>query len=106
LAELIAVHCACASLEEAEAIAAILLDARVAACIQISPVVSYYIWQGKRTRDQEHLMVIKTRAELFESICECIRATHSYSTPEIAATPLVAVEASYRAWVEESTREA
>jgi periplasmic divalent cation tolerance protein len=98
------VYCACASIEEAEAIAAILLDSRLAACIQITPSVSYYIWQDKRTRDREQLMLIKTRAELFDAVRDCIRATHSYETPEIAATPIVAVDPDYGAWVREMTR--
>jgi periplasmic divalent cation tolerance protein len=104
MADLIVVHCATSSIEEAEAIASILLDAKLAACIQISPVVSYYVWQGKRTRDHEQLMLIKTRAELFDSVCECIRATHSYETPEITAVPILRVDPAYRAWVEASTR--
>ena len=106
MADLIVVHCATGSIEEAEAIAAALLDARLAACVQIAPVVSHYVWQGKRTRDHEQLMIIKTRAELFDRVGKCIRAAHSYETPEITAAAIVAVDEAYRSWVEESTREA
>ena len=103
MTEFVMVHCAAASAEEAEAIAARLLDGRLAACVHIVPVVSCYVWKGERAREAEHLMIVKTRAERFDDVAECIRAAHSYDTPEITAAPLTAVDPRYAAWMREAT---
>ena len=100
------IQCAAASMAEAEAIAARLLEKRMAACVQLAPIASRYVWKGEVQRDAEQLLLIKTRAELFEAVAARIRALHSYETPEILATPVLAGDPAYLAWVGEVTRPA
>ena len=95
--------------EEAEALARAVLDARLAACVNILPgVVSLYWWQGAVSRDVESTLLIKTRADLVPALTEALRAAHPYEVPEVIALPLAEGEgnAAYRAWVVAETRDA
>ena len=90
---------------EAEAIAEALLSERLAACVQLSPIKSRYVWKGELARDDEILLLIKTRTVLFEPVRARIRALHSYETPEIVMLPATAVDAEYLAWIGAETGE-
>jgi uncharacterized protein involved in tolerance to divalent cations len=91
---------------EAEAIAEALLADALAACVQILPIRSRYIWNGAVQREPEQLLLIKTRADLFEVVRAKIRTMHSYDTPEIVALPIAAGDGDYLSWIGTSTRSA
>lgn len=91
---------------EAEAIAEALLAEELAACVQIMPIRSRYVWKGAVQREAEQLLLIKTRAGLFELVRGKIRTLHSYDTPEIVALPVVAADADYLTWLAGVTRDA
>ena len=95
-----------ASAEEAERLAEALLAEGLAACVQIAPIRSRYVWKGEVQREDEQLLVIKTRQDLFEPLRARIRALHSYETPEVLALPALAGDADYLAWMGEVTRKA
>ena len=88
-----------ASEAAAEAIAEALLAAELAACVQITATRSLYVWNGQLQRETEQLLLIKTRAALFEIVRAKIRTMHSYETPEIVALPIVAGDADYLSWM-------
>jgi len=89
--------------EEAQMIARGLLEKKLAACCNIiSGVRSLYWWQGKIMDDNEVLMVIKSRSDMFEKIKETVIACHSYAVPEIIALPLTAGSAPYLQWIDKS----
>jgi len=88
-----------AAADEAEVIAEALLADGLAACVQITEIRSRYVWNGQIQREPEQLLLIKTRAELFEVVRGKIRAMHSYDTPEIVALPITAGDADYLAWL-------
>jgi periplasmic divalent cation tolerance protein len=91
--------------EEAEAIAAALLDARLAACVQtLGPITSSYVWRGERQRATEWQCLAKTERRLYERVEAAIRAAHSYEEPEILAIPVLAGSAGYLRWVGENLR--
>jgi uncharacterized protein involved in tolerance to divalent cations len=92
-----------ASEAEAETIADALLQDGLAACVQIAGIRSRYVWQGAVQREPEQLLLIKTRAELFEPVRARIRTLHSYDTPEIVALPIGAGDGDYLAWIAEVT---
>jgi periplasmic divalent cation tolerance protein len=90
--------------EEAERIARELVEARLAACVQIvGPILSTYRWQGKIETGEEWQCWAKTRGELFARVEEAIRRIHPYEVPEIIAVPVVAGSAKYLAWVNAET---
>ena len=103
MTEVCIIQCATGSEAEAETIAQALLEGRLAACVQLTAIRSRYVWKGAIARDDEVLLAIKTRAELFEAVRARIRELHSYATPEILATAVTHMDADYLAWVAEST---
>ena len=92
------------SAELARSIARHIVDQRLAACVNVvSSVESIYRWEGQRCEEAECLMIIKTRAPIFERLAREVRALHSYTVPEIIALPIVAGSPDYLQWIEEST---
>ena len=77
-----------ASEAEADAIAEALLSEGLAACVQIMPIRSRYLWERELRRDDEELLLVKTRADLWDRVRARIRELHSYDTPEIVAVPV------------------
>jgi periplasmic divalent cation tolerance protein len=87
--------------EEAERIAAALLDRRLAACVQVvGPIRSRYRWRGEVEEASEWQCLAKTTAASYGEIEAAIRELHSYDEPEIIATPIVAGSPGYLAWID------
>jgi periplasmic divalent cation tolerance protein len=94
----------CPDRATAEKIAEICIEKRLAACANIyAPIASLYRWKGKVESEEEIPLVLKTRAALFDAICEEVKANHPFEVPSIVATELVAVEKAYAGWLEEET---
>ena len=80
------------------------VEGRLAACAQVSgPISSVYWWEGEVTSSQEWMCTMKTTARRLEELTNQLRFLHSYDTPEIVATPIVAGDADYLAWVDTET---
>ncbi len=91
------------SAEDAERIARALVERRLAACVNVvSGVASFYRWKGEVCRDEEGLLVVKTRAEKLDALREAFVALHPYELPELVALPIEAGHAPYLAWLDES----
>lgn len=93
------------SRDEAERIAHALVDAQLAACVNIvSGLQSIYRWQGNVESANEVLLLIKTTAANLERVGSALRAAHSYDVPEfLVLTPESASE-PYLRWLLESTQ--
>lgn len=88
---------------QAEQLAAALVEARLAACVQTTPIRSLYRWKGKVEAADEHGVCAKTRAALADRTVAFIRRRHPYEVPEILVTPVTACSADYARWVGEET---
>jgi periplasmic divalent cation tolerance protein len=87
--------------QEAQDLARILVETRLAACVQIvGPIESTYSWQGAVQMEAEWLCLAKVPARHFDAIAEVIRANHAYDVPEIIALPVVRSTPSYLAWID------
>jgi periplasmic divalent cation tolerance protein len=92
------------SIEEANRIAEALVAQRLAACVNIiSAIQSIYRWEGKVTRDQESLMIIKTTEQPYAELERVVKEMHSYSTPEVVALRIERASEQYLSWLREST---
>lgn len=92
------------STEEGRAVARALLEARLAACVNIIPgVESHYWWEGALEKSTEHQLVIKTRAALMPAVIACVQQHHSYKVPEVIALPVVEGNPDYLAWARAET---
>lgn len=86
--------------QAAEAIASTLVQARLAACVNILPAVqSVYRWQGKVERATEVTLLIKTTQQHYAALEAAIRAAHPYELPEVIALPVTTGLPSYLQWV-------
>lgn len=86
--------------DAAERLARGLIEARLAACVNIVPGVrSVYRWRGAIETADEVLLVIKGNSEQFGAIEAHIRAAHPYELPELIAVPVVAGLAAYVSWL-------
>ncbi len=89
--------------EDAERLAEELVGRRLAACVNVLPGVrSIYRWKGAIEREEERLLLVKTRADRFEALREAILSLHPYEVPEVVAVPIEAGSAAYLRWLDES----
>ena len=95
---------AMASEAAAEMLAQHLVETRLAACVQVMPVKSFYVWQGESRREAEYLLLVKTRAALYAQVEAFIIAHHPYETPEILQLPVTAGSSAYLQWLGASTQ--
>ncbi|MDP9054529.1 MAG: divalent-cation tolerance protein CutA [Acidobacteriota bacterium] len=90
----------CGSAEEAERLARLLIERRVAACITvIAPARSFYRWNGAVTSAMEWLLLIKTSKALFSQLQAILESNHSYEVPEIVALPVTEGSGKYLSWL-------
>jgi periplasmic divalent cation tolerance protein len=104
-------HCAVItttdSAEGAAVLARGIVDARLAACVQIvGPIRSIYRWVGDVQDEQEWQCWIKTSTDRLDALTEHIKQNHSYDVPEIVALPIVGGSTDYLSWITNETRSA
>ncbi|MDD5247985.1 MAG: divalent cation tolerance protein CutA [Rhodocyclaceae bacterium] len=88
----------------ARALAARLIELRLAACVNmLAPCRSLYRWQGRIEDAQEVPLLIKTTAARYAALAAAIRASHPYELPEIIAVPVSRGLPEYLAWVAAET---
>lgn len=82
-----------------EKIAKALVEERLAACVNVAQVRSYFYWEGKSCDETEELMIIKTAMKQVERIKARIRELHSYELPEIIVVPIAGGDERYLQWI-------
>lgn len=93
-----------ANADDAKRIARLLVEERLAACVSVSAIESYYRWEGELVEDAERLLVIKTSADRIEDLERRLREVHPYSVPEFVVIAPEHVAEPYLAWLVESVR--
>ncbi len=93
----------CPNGTEAKDLALKLTEKKLAACVQLSDIKSFYTWKDKLCIDPEVRLTIKTRARLFQQIETFIRQHHSYEVPQIVMIPVVDGSDAYLDWMDENT---
>lgn len=96
----------CATLDEARRIAGAIVEARLAACVQVLPgLQSVYRWQGAVEHAQEVLMLFKTTEDCLPGLKKRVADLHSYDTPEFVVVPVCGGSEKYLAWLRAETAE-
>lgn len=90
--------------ETAARIARALVEERLAACVnRVSPLRSVYRWKGGVVEEAETLLLVKTRADLYDRVEARLRELHPYEVPEVLAFPVSRGWRDYLAWVAEES---
>ncbi|MDI6603460.1 MAG: divalent-cation tolerance protein CutA [Patescibacteria group bacterium] len=87
------------SKREAKEIGEKLVEKKLAACVNIFPIESLYIWQEKIVKDKEFAAIIKTKKENFKEVEKFVLKNHSYDTPCILEIPIGRVTKKYLKWL-------
>ena len=90
---------------KSEELAQILLEEKLAACVNIIPgIKSMYWWDGKIQTDTEDLLVIKTKEELVKELTEKVKEVHPYEIPEVIALNVEDGNNEYIDWITKSVK--
>jgi len=79
------------------------LEARLAACVQMHPVSSCYVWNGALCEETEAALTFKIRGEDFAALSALIRSLHDYEVPEILKIDVADGDAAYLEWLLRAT---
>ena len=91
--------------DKAAQVARVLVDERLAACVNlVATVRSIYRWQAAVQDDTETLAIIKTTSERYAALAARLAELHPYQVPEILALPLAAGHPPYLAWLAGETQ--
>lgn len=102
--EQIVVLCTTPDRETADRIARVLVEEKLAACVNIVPgLTSVYEWKGRIETDAELLLVIKTRTGRSEELEARVRGLHPDEVPEIIELPVTGGSKPYLDWMIEET---
>ena len=101
----VTVYMTCKDEKEAEKIVKVLVEKRLAGCVNIVPSIkSIYWWNGKITKDNESLLLAKAPARNKKKIIETVKKNHSYTTPCINFLPVEIGNPDFRKWLENETK--
>jgi periplasmic divalent cation tolerance protein len=92
--------------KDAGSIAEALVSEQLAACVNIIPAIeSVYRWEGKVSRDNEALLIVKTTNDCYPAIEPRVKELHSYTTPEVISLKIERGSAEYLKWLRDSVLE-
>ena len=99
--EYMLVTTSCPDKESARTLAKLIVEEKLAACVQFFPIESVYIWKGELCDESEVLLLIKTKTVLYERLQTVIWKNHTYDVPEIIQIPLTGGLPAYMKWLDE-----
>lgn len=88
------------SLDKAQQLAALLVERKLSACVQISTISSVYVWQGEIRNDEEFRLLAKTQTDRYPDVEAAILEAHPYDLPAIFAIDVDEAYGPYTEWVE------
>lgn len=89
-------------LDKAQQLAAVLVQRRLGACVQISRIESVYVWRGETRSAEEYRLLVKTRKDRYADVEAAILQAHPYELPAIFAIDIAQAYPPYAEWVREN----
>ncbi len=100
----ILVYTTCPSHAEAKRIGAMLVEQKLAACVNIFPsMTAIYEWQGELEEAVEAAMLIKTRTGLKSAVLDAVKRHHPHDTPALLVLETGGGSAEFIRWIVENT---
>lgn len=93
------IYTTCGNPREARKLGGMLVEKKLAGCVNIWPIESIYAWKGEIKEDDEAVLLIKTIESKVAEIENLILKNHSYSTPIIATIDLHRINREYKEWL-------
>jgi periplasmic divalent cation tolerance protein len=93
------IYSTCRDLEEARKLSKLIVEKKIAACVNMWPIESCYTWEGALKCENEHALLIKTSESKVQDIEDIIQENHSYSTPVVATVDVRRVNRAYKEWM-------
>lgn len=87
-------------LKEAQKISQLILENKLAGCVQIQQIKSSFVWQQKICDQLEFELSIKTHQKLLQEVCQTIKQNHSYQIPQIISLKIEYLDEQYKSWLE------
>jgi len=105
MSDYILIFITAASPQEAEQLGKALVEKRLAACGNIvRDIRSIFWWKDTLETEQEALLLLKSRADLFPAIVNVVTSLHSYDVPEVIAVPIISGSENYLKWIDQETK--
>ncbi len=99
------VYMTCETAAEAESIGTVLVERRLAACVNmLGGMKSLYWWEGKVEQGEEIVLIAKTKTSLVEELTEAVKAMHGYEIPCVVAMPIEGGNPDFLSWIREETK--
>lgn len=93
------------SMEEAKKLATVLVEEKLAACVNVFPKIhSFFYWQGKAQSEEEVLLVGKTKSTLVDELVEVVKKNHSYELPCVITWEIEGGNPPFLEWIENETK--
>ncbi|HHT9129235.1 MAG TPA: divalent-cation tolerance protein CutA [Candidatus Brocadiaceae bacterium] len=104
MSKAIVIFVTASSINEARKIGRTLVEEGLVACCNISQSIeSIFKWQGNINVENEVLIILKTKENLFNAVEKRVKQLHSYEVPEIIALPIIQGSKDYLDWVAKET---
>lgn len=101
--QLIAIMTTTDSLTAAQKIARALVAGKLAACVQVSEIESFFNWKGEAQNEREFRVLVKTTKSRYADVEAAITELHGYDLPAIVAFQITEAFAPYADWVAENS---
>ncbi|MEW6265594.1 MAG: divalent-cation tolerance protein CutA [Thermodesulfobacteriota bacterium] len=99
------VYITASSPEEAEKVGRLLVEKRLAACVNIiAGMRSIYWWEGKLDQAEETVLIAKTKESLVDELVRSVKDVHDYTVPCVVALPVVAGNPDFISWIKQETK--
>jgi len=87
--------------KNAELVSKKLIESKLAACVQLSEIESYFRWENKSQKAKEYKIEIKTNTKNYKKVEKLIKQNHTYELPEIIAVKIKKGSKEYLNWMKE-----